>query len=171
MNFVKNFKWQIVLVALGATLMMSGKAYSQEISNTVFSTPPTSASGNFNTPAPYAAANTAANSQTAMTPTPAMAIQPATQLEGVGAEGLSLTAGPLLAIGIIIVGGVVIILGVVIVIAVDIAAERRRPAVPDAASSAPAALVEQHRSNPAEPCESSASCLRLDIEPPAESCL
>jgi len=108
MNFVKNFKWQIVLVALGAALMMSGKAYSQEISNTEFSTPPTSASGNFNTPAPYAAANTAANSQTAMTPTPAMAIQPATQLEGVGAEGLSLTAGPLLAIGIIIVGGVVV---------------------------------------------------------------
>ena len=103
MNFVKNFKGQLVLVALGASLLMSGKVYSQEISNTDFATPETSVGGNFNTPAPYDAAKL----QTAMAPT-AAAIQPATQLEGVGAESFSLTAGPLLAIGIIIIGGVVV---------------------------------------------------------------
>ena len=102
MNFVKNLKWRLVLVALGASLVMSGKVYSQEISNTDFATPETSVGDNFNTPAPYDTANL----QTAMART--TAIQPATQLEGVGAESFSLTAGPLLAIGIIIVGGVVV---------------------------------------------------------------
>jgi len=52
MNFTKNFKWQLVLVALSASLLMTGKVYSQEIENTNFETPATSVGSNFNTPAP-----------------------------------------------------------------------------------------------------------------------
>jgi len=52
MNFAKNIKWQLVLAALGLSLVLIPRASSQEIVNTDFSTPSTSVSGNFNTPAP-----------------------------------------------------------------------------------------------------------------------
>lgn len=107
MNFTRKFQWQMILVALGASLLMSGKVYSQEIENTRFETPANSVGAGFNTPAPVAANETTANPQTAMTPTAAMAIQPAQELDGLGTESLSLTAGPLLAIAIIIIGGVI----------------------------------------------------------------
>ena len=108
MNFTRKFRWQMILVALGASLVMTGKVYSQEIENTHFETPATSVGGGFNTPAPVAANQTAASPETAVTPTAAIAIQPANQMEGLGTESLSLTAGPLLAIAIIIVGGVIV---------------------------------------------------------------
>jgi hypothetical protein len=108
MNFTRKFKWQMILVALGASLVMTGKVYSQEIENTRFETPATSVGTGFNTPAPVVANSSAANPQTAMEPTAAVAIQPAgNAVEGLGAESFSLTAGPLLAIAIIIVGGVI----------------------------------------------------------------
>ena len=107
MNFARKFKWQMILVALGASLVMTGKVYSQEIENTRFDTPATSVGTGFNTPAPVVANSTAANPQTAMKPTAAIAIQPANAMDGLGAESFSLTAGPLLAIAIIIVGGVI----------------------------------------------------------------
>jgi hypothetical protein len=106
MNFTKKFKWQMILLALGASLVMTGKVYSQEIENTRFDTPATSVGSGFNTPAPEAANSTAGNPQTAK-PTAAIAIQPANTMEGLSAESFSLTAGPLLAIAIIIIGGVI----------------------------------------------------------------
>jgi len=107
MNFTRKFKWQMILLALGASLVMTGKVYSQEIENTRFDTPATSVGTGFNTPAPVAANSTAANPQTTVKPTAAIAIQPANAMEGLGAESFSLTAGPLIAIAIIIVGGVI----------------------------------------------------------------
>jgi hypothetical protein len=104
MNFARKFKWQMILVALGASLVMTGKVYSQEIENTRFETPATSVGTGFNTPAPVAADSTAANPET----TAAVAIQPANAMEGLSAESFPLTAGPLLAIAIIIVGGVIV---------------------------------------------------------------
>jgi|SRR5215469_12806838 len=107
MNFTTKFKWQMILVALGASLVITGKVYSQEIENTRFDTPATSVGTGFNTPEPVVANSTVENPQTAMKPTAAVAIQPANAMEGLGAESFSLTAGPLLAIAIIIIGGVI----------------------------------------------------------------
>jgi len=107
MNFMKNFKWQLMVVALGASLVMTGKVYSQEIVNTDFATPAASVGANFNTPATAAVNNAATTSQAAFAPGAAAATQATNEMNELGAESFPLMAGPLLAIAIIIVGGVV----------------------------------------------------------------
>ena len=108
MNFTKNFKWQLVLVALGASLFMTGKVYSQEIENTNFDTPAASVGSNFNTPAPTAANTAAANPQAVYTPATGAAIRMTNEMEELKASSFSLTAGPLLAIVILAAGCLII---------------------------------------------------------------
>lgn len=101
MNFAKNFKWQLVAVALGASLLMTGKVYSQEIENTNFAAPATSMGGNFNTNAPGAVNTASANPQAVYTPATGAAIRATNEMGELGASSFSLTAGPLLAIAIL----------------------------------------------------------------------
>ena len=68
MNFARNFKWQLVVAGLGLSLVLIPRANSQEIVNSDFSTPSTSVSGNFNTPAPADMNTTAAVTQSVYTP-------------------------------------------------------------------------------------------------------
>lgn len=77
MNFAKNFKWQVVLAlaALGFSLVLTAKVRAQEIVNTEFSTPSTSAGGNFNTTAPASENSNVVVSQSIYTPANALAIR------------------------------------------------------------------------------------------------
>lgn len=107
MNFTKNFKWQLVVLALGASLLLTGKVYSQEIENTNFDAPAGSVGANFNTNAP--AANTAAaNPQAPSTPATGAAIRTTNEMEELSAPSFSLTAGPLLALAIIAIACLII---------------------------------------------------------------
>ena len=110
MNFTKNFKWQMVLVALGASLILTGKVYSQEIENTNFDTSASSVSGNFNTnTSASAAVNTAtANPQEVYTPATGAAIRVTNEMGELGASSFPLMAGPLVAVAIIALGCVIV---------------------------------------------------------------
>jgi hypothetical protein len=101
MNFTKNFKWQLVLVALGASLILTGKVYSQEIENTDFNAPAASVGSNFNTTAPAAVNTVAADPQQVYTPATGAAVRATNEMGELGASSFSLTAGPLLAIAIV----------------------------------------------------------------------
>ena len=68
MNFAKIFNWQLVVAALGLSLVLIPRANSQEIVNSDFSTPSTSVGGNFNTPVPADLNTTAAVTQNVYTP-------------------------------------------------------------------------------------------------------
>jgi hypothetical protein len=101
MNFSKNFKWQLVVVALGASLVLTGKVYSQEIENTNFDAPAASMGSNFNTNAPAAVNTAAANPQMVYTPATGAAIRATNEMGVLSAPSFSLTAGSLLAIAIL----------------------------------------------------------------------
>jgi len=107
-TYLENFKWQLVLVALGASLVLTGKVYSQEIENTNFDTPATSASGNFNTTGPAAVNTAAAIPQQVYTPAAGAAIRTTNELDELGASSFSLTEGPLLAVAIVALGFVIV---------------------------------------------------------------
>ena len=72
MNFSKNSKWQMVLAALGFSLVISARANSQEIVNTEFATPSTSVGSNFNSALPAPETNAAVAPQSVYTPVTAM---------------------------------------------------------------------------------------------------
>jgi hypothetical protein len=108
MNSTKNFKWQLVLVALGASLVLTGKVYSQEIENTNFDTPETSVGSNFNTASPAPANTAAANTQAVYTPAAGAAIRATNEMGELGASSFPLTAGPLLAIAIVGIGWLIV---------------------------------------------------------------
>ena len=103
MNFTKSFKWQLVLVALGTSLMFTGKVYSQEIVNTEFPNAPASLGSNFNNPTAAAMYTAAIQQQTIPTPASA-ATQTSYQLNDLAAPEFALTFGPLLAIAILAIG-------------------------------------------------------------------
>jgi hypothetical protein len=88
MNFAKNFKWQLVLAALGFCLVLIPRANSQEIVNTDFSTPSTSVSGNFNTPAPANMNTTASVTQSVYTPANAISTRANNQIQQMNAVNL-----------------------------------------------------------------------------------
>jgi hypothetical protein len=94
MNFAKNFKWQLLLAALGFSFMLTARVNAQEIVNTDFSTPSTSVSGNFNTPT-RADLNTAAavNSQSVYTPANAIASRANNEAQQLNALSLPREAG------------------------------------------------------------------------------
>jgi len=106
MTFTKNFKWQMVLVALGASLILTGKVYSQEIDNTNFAVPASSSGDNFNTNtnAPAAVNTAAANPQEVYTPATGAAIRVTNEMGELGASSFPLMAGPLVAVAIIALG-------------------------------------------------------------------
>jgi len=101
MNFAKNFKWQLVVVALGACLILTGRVYSQEIENTNFDTPAALAGDNFNNNSSAAVNTTAANPQVVYNPAMGAAIRATNEMGELSAPSFSLTAGPLLAVAIL----------------------------------------------------------------------
>ncbi len=110
MTFTKNFRWQMVLVALGACLILSGKVYSQEIENTNFDSPASSVAGNFNTntTAPAALNTSVANPQEVYTPATGAAIRVTNEMGELGASSFPLMAGPLVAVGVIALGCIIV---------------------------------------------------------------
>lgn len=103
MSFTKNFKSQMILVAMGACLLLTGRAYSQEIVNTDFDTPAMSVGGNFNTSAPAAVNTAAANPQAVYTPAAALSINANNDMDQLSASTLPRESAPLLAIAILLV--------------------------------------------------------------------
>lgn len=108
MNFTKKFKWQMVLVALGASLVLTGKVQSQEIVNTEFDSPSVSVGRNFNSTAPMALNAVAADPQGVSSPVAGVAIRATNELGTLGAASFSFTAGPLLAIAILLAGCLIV---------------------------------------------------------------
>jgi hypothetical protein len=108
MSFTKNFKWQLVLVALGASLVLTGRVQSQEIVNTEFDSPASSVGSNFNTTAPAAVNTAAADPQAVSSPVTAAAVRTTNDMGTLGAAGFSLTAGPLVAIAILLAGCLIV---------------------------------------------------------------
>jgi hypothetical protein len=110
MNFRKNFKRQMVLVALGASLVVTGRAYSQEIENTNFENPATSVGGNFNTPVPAQTAAIApeTNSAVVYTSTTPIGIQKAAELESVSLPSVPNSIGMVLTLSVLLLGVIVL---------------------------------------------------------------
>jgi hypothetical protein len=103
MNFTKNIKWQLVLAALGISLLMTSAARAQEIDNANFDSPTTSVGENFNTPAAAAAdqaVNLAAFQYTAVSEA---SIIPVNQQEAPNVAGVPRTLGTILAIGVLLI--------------------------------------------------------------------
>ena len=103
MNFARNFKWQLVLVALGASLVLTARANSQEIVNTEFDTPSTSMGGNFNQPAPVAVTTADSNQQAVYTPGQAIMIRTTEELNELSTLSFLREGGLVLAIFILMV--------------------------------------------------------------------
>ena len=104
MNFTKNIKWQLVLAALGVSLLMTSAARAQEIDNTNFESPAMSVAGNFNTPA-AAAANQAVNNAEAeyAAAVSQASILPVKQQEEASVASVPRTLGTILAIGVLLI--------------------------------------------------------------------
>jgi hypothetical protein len=119
MNFAKNIKWQLVLAALGLSLVLIPRANSQEIVNTDFSTPSTSAGGNFNAAAPADINTTAAvTSQSEYTPVSALSVTN-NGMQRLNAPRVTRQAGMLIAL---------VILAICYAIMKKVAANRREAA-------------------------------------------
>jgi hypothetical protein len=103
MNFTKNIKWQLVFAALGVSLFMTSAVCAQEIDNVYFETPPTSVSGNFNTPSAAAANVAVSNAQVEYAAITEASILPANQQEEAGAGSLPRTLGSIIAIGMLLI--------------------------------------------------------------------
>jgi hypothetical protein len=108
MNFTKNFKWQMVLVAFGACLLFTGRAYSQEIVNTDFETSATSVGSNFNSPASADVNTTDANPQAVYTQAAAMAIRGTNDMDQLSAASLPRESAPFVAIAILAAGCLIV---------------------------------------------------------------
>jgi hypothetical protein len=103
MNFTRNIKWQLVLAALGVSLFMTSAVRAQEIDNTDFATPATSASGNFNTPSAAAASTAVNNAQVQFALISEASILPANQTEVASVGSFPRTLGSLIAIGVLLI--------------------------------------------------------------------
>ncbi len=103
MNFTKNIKWQLVLAAMGVSLLMTNAVRAQEIDNANFESPAISVGSNFNTPS-AAAANTAVNNaQVEYAAVSEASILPANQQEEVSVGSLPRTLGSLIALGVLLI--------------------------------------------------------------------
>ena len=103
MKFTKNIRCQLILAALGFSLLMTSAARAQEIDNTDFATPATSVGANFNTPY-AAAANTAVNNaQITSAAVSEASILPVNQQEEASVGSLPRTLGSLIALGVLLI--------------------------------------------------------------------
>ncbi len=103
MNFTKNIKWQLVLAAMGVSLLMTNAVRAQEIDNANFESPAISVGSNFNT-ASAAAANTAVNNaQVEYAAVSEASILPANQQEEVSVGSLPRTLGSMIALGVLLI--------------------------------------------------------------------
>jgi hypothetical protein len=103
MNFTKNIKWQLVLAAMGVSLLMTNAVRAQEIDNANFESPAMSVGSNFNTPS-AAAANTAVNNARGEYAAVSEAsILPAIQQEEVSVGSLPRTLGSMIALGVLLI--------------------------------------------------------------------
>ena len=103
MKFTKNIRWQLILAALGFSLLMTSAARAQEIDNTDFATPATSVGANFNTPY-AAAANTAVNNaQITSAAVSEASILPVNQQEEASVGSLPRALGSLIALGVLLI--------------------------------------------------------------------
>ena len=103
MNFTKNIKWQLVLAAMGVSLLMTNAVRAQEIDNANFESPAISVGSNFNTPS-AAAANTAVNNaQVEYAAVSEASILPANQQEEVSVGSLPRTLGSMIALGVLLI--------------------------------------------------------------------
>jgi hypothetical protein len=103
MNFTKNIKWQLVLAALGVSLLMTSAARAQEIDNANFDSPTTSVGANFNTPSAAAADQVVNQTAFAYAPVSEASIMPVNQQEEPGAASGPRTLGTILAIGVLLI--------------------------------------------------------------------
>jgi hypothetical protein len=103
MNFTKNIKWQFVLAAFGASLLMTSAIRAQEITNTDFETPATSVGSNFNTPSAAAANAVANDTRASNTAVSQASILPANQQEEAGMASFPRTLGSLIALGVLLI--------------------------------------------------------------------
>jgi hypothetical protein len=103
MNFTKNIKWQLVLAALGVSLLMTSAARAQEIDNTDFAAPATSVAGNFNTPYAATADQVVNNAQVEYAAISQASILPANQQEEASVGNLPRTLGSLIALGVLLI--------------------------------------------------------------------
>ena len=103
MNFTKNIKWQLLLAALGVSLLMTCAIRAQEITNTDFEAPATSVSGNFNTPSAAAANVAVNNAQAESTAVSQASILPADQQEEAGLANFPRALGSLIALGVLLI--------------------------------------------------------------------
>ena len=103
MNFTKNIKWQLVLAAMGVSLLMTNAVRAQEIDNANFESPAISVGSNFNTPS-AAAANTAVNNaQVEYAAVSEASILPANQQEEASVGSFPRTLGSLIALGVLMI--------------------------------------------------------------------
>jgi hypothetical protein len=103
MNFTKNIKWQLVLAALGVSLLMTSAARAQEIDNPNFESPATSVAGNFNTPAAAAANQAVTQAEVEYAAVSEASIMPVNQQEEANVAGVPRTLGTILAIGVLLI--------------------------------------------------------------------
>ena len=103
MNFTKNIKWQLVIAALGVSLLMTSAAYAQEIDNTNFESPVTSVGSNFNTPSAAAANAVVNNAQVEYAAVSEASILPANQQEDASVGSIPRTLGSIIALGVLLI--------------------------------------------------------------------
>jgi hypothetical protein len=103
MNFTKNIKWQLVLAALGVSLLMTSSARAQEIDNPNFEAPATSVAGNFNTPAAATANQAVTQTEVEYAAVSEASIMPVNQQEEANVAGVPRTLGTILAIGVLLI--------------------------------------------------------------------
>src|SRR6266436_5870877 len=103
MNFTKNIKWQLVLAAMGVSLLMTNAVRAQEIDNANFESPAMSVGSNFHTPS-AAAANTAVkNAPVECAARCEASVFPANQQEEVNVGSLPRTLGSMIALGVLLI--------------------------------------------------------------------
>jgi hypothetical protein len=103
MNFTRNIRWQLVLAVLGVSLFMTNVIRAQEIDNTYFETPATSAGSNFNTPSAAAASTPVDNAQVEYVAVSQASILPANQQEEASVGSLPRTLGSMIALGVLLI--------------------------------------------------------------------
>ena len=103
MNFTKNIKWQLVLAAMGVSLLMTNAVRAQEIDNANFESPAISVGSNFNTPSAAAANTAVSNAQAEYAAVSEASILPANQQEEVSVGSLPRTLGSTIALGVLLI--------------------------------------------------------------------
>jgi len=103
MNFTKNIKWQLVLAAMGVSLLMTNAVRAQEIDNANFESPAISVGSNFNTPSTAAANTAVSNAQVEYAAVSEASILPANQQEEVSVGSLPRTLGSMIALGVLLI--------------------------------------------------------------------